>query len=171
MTGPGGWGRGGGMRRPRGFGRLGRGAGRRGWNQRPTEPTEPWMQQLVGTENTVEEAVVEAATAKALGSGDVAVLATPSLMAIVERAAVAAVQAKLPSGQTTVGNMIQIQHVAPSPVGAKVRAQVRIEKAEGRRLVFAFRVSDAGGEVARGRHARVVVDRAQFEQQASARPR
>jgi predicted thioesterase len=104
-----------------------------------------------------------------MGSGDVSVVATPVLISLVERAAVGALQGKLPGGQTTVGAAVQIQHEAPSPAGSRIRADVRIEGAQGKRLMFAFRVSDGSGEVARGRHLRAVVDQASFEQSAAAR--
>ena len=81
-------------------------------------------------------------TAIALKSGDVAVLGTPRLIALVEEAALGAVADSLPTGQTTVGMRVQIDHLAPTNVGSTVAAEATLEKVEGRRLTFT--VSDAG---------------------------
>lgn len=101
-------------------------------------------------------------TATHLGSGDVPVLATPALLALVERAAVAALAGRLPAGRTSVGTSVELRHRAPTPVGVEVRARVRLEQVEGPRLRFSFVVEDETGEVARGVHTRTVVDRAAF---------
>ncbi len=101
-------------------------------------------------------------TAERVGSGTVAVLATPEVVALVERAAVAAVGGALPEGSTTVGSRVEIDHVAPTPVGGRAEANVRLTAVDGRSLDFEFEVSDGAGPVARGRHARVVVDAERF---------
>jgi fluoroacetyl-CoA thioesterase len=101
-------------------------------------------------------------TAVALGSGDVPVLGTPRVVALVEEACVAAVQPALADGETTVGMLIEIEHLHPSAVGAKVVAHARLTDVEGRRLEFAVGVSENGREVARGRVVRSMVDRDRF---------
>jgi predicted thioesterase len=101
-------------------------------------------------------------TALALRSGDVAVLATPRVVALVEEATVAAVAAVLEPGLTTVGTRVELDHLAPSAVGTTVLAQARLETVDGRRLSFAVSVSQGTDPVARGRVERVVVDRARF---------
>jgi predicted thioesterase len=101
-------------------------------------------------------------TAEEMGSGDVSVLATPAVVALVERVAVAAVAGALEPGSTTVGARIELDHLAPTPVGALVSATVRLESVDGRKLQFGFEVSDPGGVVARGRHLRVLVGREAF---------
>lgn len=123
----------------------------------------------VGLEATVEENVTEAMTARAIGSGDVPVLATPMVLGLVERASVEAVRDHLPSGTTTVGASAALAHIAPTPIGATVRADVVLDQVDGRRLRFRFTVSDATGEVANGTHVRVIVDRDRFEEAAHAR--
>jgi fluoroacetyl-CoA thioesterase len=111
--------------------------------------------------------VEEADTAVAVGSGDVPVLATPRVVALAEQAAVEAVTDALPPGVTTVGYEVQLTHLAPSPVGAKVTADAVLETVEGRRLVFRVSVTDAHGLVAVGRLTRVVVQRARFLERAN----
>ena len=109
------------------------------------------------------ELLVEAAdTAVAHRSGDVAVLATPRIVALCEEAAMAALSGRLGDGETSVGHAVQLDHVAPSGVGAKVRAEATLAKVAGRRLVFTVSVSDSRGLVAAGRLTRVVVDAERF---------
>ncbi len=101
-------------------------------------------------------------TAIALGSGDVAVLATPRLLAWCEAATVRAVAAELDEGTTTVGMRVQIDHLAPTAIGRVVTTSAELDKVEGRRLIFIV-TAHAGGElVADGRVTRVVVDRDRF---------
>ena len=101
-------------------------------------------------------------TALAARSGDVPVLATPRIIALVEEAAVAAVAGHLAPGETTVSMRVQLDHLAPSPVGSVVSAGAKLEKIEGRRLKFSVSVSDARGLVAAGKVTRVVVERDRF---------
>jgi predicted thioesterase len=122
-------------------------------------------------EAIVEEDVTAAMTASELGSGDVPVLATPAVLALAERAAIAALRGRLPPETTTVGTWAEVHHVAPTPVGAKVHATARLEKVDGRRLDFAFSVSDPAGEVARGTHTRILVGRDAFIASATDRLR
>lgn len=115
-----------------------------------------------GLEATVEETVTEEMTAERLGSGDVPVLGTPAILALVEGAAVAAVSDSLEPTQTTVGASVELEHLAPTEVGASVTATAGLVEVDGRRLRFSFEVTDPAGPVARGSHARVIVDRERF---------
>jgi fluoroacetyl-CoA thioesterase len=115
-----------------------------------------------GLEATVELSVGEDMTAEAVGSGDLPVLATPAVLALVERAAVAAVAGALPAGTTSVGASVELAHLAPTPVGATVRATAHLDAVQGRRLTFSFMVIDDVGRVAEGRHVRALVDRERF---------
>ena len=124
------------------------------------------MTLSVGTAASVTLHVGEADTAVAFGSGDVPVLATPRVVALAEQATVAAVAGELPPGHTTVGYRVQLTHLAPSPVGASVRADVVLESVEGRRLVFRVSVTDGRGLVAAGYVTRVVVERERFLEKA-----
>ncbi|MGH2740728.1 MAG: thioesterase family protein [Actinomycetota bacterium] len=122
-----------------------------------------------GLEASVVEEVTPKSTAEAIGSGDVPVLGTPALLALIEGAAIAAVATSLESGSTTVGARIKLDHVAPTPVGATVTATARLEAVEGRRLTFSFEARDAAGLIARGTHLRVIVDREGFLDDAATR--
>lgn len=103
-------------------------------------------------------AVTEDDTALALGSGEVPVLGTPRVVALVEEASVKAIESRLEPGTTSVGMRVQLDHLAPTAVGHKVRAEATLREIEGRRLVFAVSVRDERGLVAAGKVTRVVVD-------------
>ena len=115
-----------------------------------------------GLQGAAETTVEAGLTAESLGSGDLPVLGTPAVLAIVERAAVDALEGRLGWDQTTVGSTVELSHLAPTPIGAAIRAIARLVAIDGRRLEFEFEVTDAAGTVARGRHGRVIVDRKQF---------
>ena len=115
-----------------------------------------------GLEAAFRYTVTEADTAAALGSGDVPVLATPRVLALAEQATVAAVAGALEAGVTTVGVRVELDHLAPSPVGAELEVEAVLERVAGRRLQFAVRVRDGDRPVASGLITRVVVDTAAF---------
>jgi fluoroacetyl-CoA thioesterase len=115
-----------------------------------------------GLTGTATLTVTEADTAVALRSGDVPVLATPRVVALAEEATVAAVAGVLAPGRTTVGSRVELEHLAPSVLGATVVAQARLDQVDGRRLSFVVSVVDGATEVARGRVDRVVVERERF---------
>jgi fluoroacetyl-CoA thioesterase len=122
-----------------------------------------------GLEETLQETVTSEMTAAELGSGDVPVLGTPALLALVERVAMAAVAGSLEPGSTTVGARVELDHLAPTAVGALVSATARLDAVDGRRLTFTFEVSDPAGVVATGVHTRVLVAREAFEESARSR--
>ncbi len=111
--------------------------------------------------------VSDSDTAASLGSGDVAVLGTPRVIALCEQAAVAALADTLTAGLTSVGMRVQVDHLAPTAIGGEVTADATLEKIEGRRLTFTVTVNDRCGLVAAGRVTRVVVDREQFLSKAA----
>ena len=113
-----------------------------------------------GREAVFRYTVIEADTAAAVGSGDVPVLATPRVLALAERATVAAVAGRLDSGATTVGTRVELDHLAPSPVGADLEVTAVLQRVAGRRLLFAVRLQDGDRPVARGLITRAVVDTA-----------
>ena len=120
------------------------------------------MPLLAGRTASVALVVTDADTAIALRSGDVPVLGTPRLLALVEEASVKAVEGTLPAGHTTVGMRVQIDHLAPTNVGSRVAAEATLEKIEGRRLTFTVSVNDHCGLVAAGKVTRVIVETERF---------
>jgi fluoroacetyl-CoA thioesterase len=107
---------------------------------------------------TVELVVSDADTAIALKSGDVPVMGTPRIVALCEEAAVKALVGELGAGETSVGQQVQLDHLAPTAVGHEVVAEATVEKVNGRRVIFTVSVHDERGLVAVGRVTRVVVD-------------
>jgi fluoroacetyl-CoA thioesterase len=125
------------------------------------------MELSPGLTASVELIVADTDTAMALRSGDVPVLATPRVVALVEEATVACVTPLLDSGLTTVGTRVEVEHLLPTVVGESVIARARLDAVDGRRLAFAVWVSSGEAEVARGRVERVVVDRVKFLSRAA----
>jgi predicted thioesterase len=107
--------------------------------------------------------VTDGDTAAALGSGDLAVLATPRLLAWCEAATCAAVAAELAAERTSVGTRVQLEHLGASPVGATLRVTATVAYVDGRLLRFEVVAEhDDGRVVGRGEVTRVVVDRDRF---------
>ncbi len=100
--------------------------------------------------------------ATAWGSGAVPVFATPSLVALVEAAAVAALEGHLSPDDTSVGTRIDLAHLAATPLGEPVRAEARLAQVDGRRLVFEVVAHDGTRKIGEGRHERMVVNRERF---------
>ena len=117
------------------------------------------------------QATVEASMlASAIGSGALDVFATPWLVALLERAACAAVEGRLGDAtQTTVGVRLDVKHMAPSPLGAEVRARAELVQVEGRRLVFRVEAFDAHERIGEGTHERAIVDAARLQARADAK--
>ena len=101
-------------------------------------------------------------TALALGSGDMEVLATPAMVALMENAAMKAVADYLPEGSTTVGVEISTSHLKASAVGANVVAEATLDEVDGRRLKFSLKAWDDTGVIGEGVHTRFIVDRERF---------
>ena len=101
-------------------------------------------------------------TAIALGSGDMPVLATPAMMALMENAAMLAVASALEEGDTTVGGHIESSHLRPTPVGADVSATAILEKVEGRKLYFKIIAHQGDVVIGEGTHLRFIVSREKF---------
>ena len=108
-------------------------------------------------------------TAKHLETGSASVLSTPSMVWLVEHNAQTLAQKHLPDSQTTVGAEVSVRHLAPTPLGMKVTARVRIEELDGRRIVFSAEIFDEKEKVGEGRHVRVIVDPARFMEKVKAK--
>jgi fluoroacetyl-CoA thioesterase len=130
-------------------------------------PATPPLPLAPGCAAFIEMTVTQGDTASALRTGDVPLLATPAIVRLAEEASVAAVAHRLAPGNTTVGHRVQLDHLAPTPIGAAVRAEALLESVEGRRLTFRISVSDSNGLVAAGRITRVVVERDRFLEKAT----
>jgi fluoroacetyl-CoA thioesterase len=119
-----------------------------------------------GLAASIERVVSDSDTSAAAGTSDVAMLATPSIILFAEQATWAALDGRLDEGTSAVEHRVEISHLAPTPVGAKIRAEAVLEAIEGRRLVFRVSVSDDRGLVAAGRFTRVIVSKEKFLERA-----
>lgn len=115
-----------------------------------------------GASATVRLEVARPDTAIAMGSGDLEVLATPRVVALVEEAAVLAVAPGIEENSTSVGTRIDMRHLAPSPVGSSVAATATVTAVDGRRISFEVEAIMGSLVVATGSHDRVIVDREKF---------
>jgi predicted thioesterase len=107
--------------------------------------------------------------ASAMGSGGIEVFATPSMIALMENAALSAVAAVLPADQTTVGVRVDVRHLVATAIGDRVRARAELELVDGRRLVFRVEAFDSQDKIGEGTHERMVVDPARLIARAHAK--
>lgn len=123
----------------------------------------------IGTKGSGELLVNESLLARAVGSGSVAVFATPMMIAGLEKAAADSVQPQLEPGQTTVGTRMEVTHEAATPAGMRVWFETELIEVSpnGRLLTFRVEARDEAGIIGRGTHQRAVVDAARFEQKAA----
>lgn len=115
-----------------------------------------------GLSAEVELTVGETETAAHLGSGSLAVYATPALVALMENAAVHALEGHLPPGQTTVGGQIDVRHLAATPVGMRVRAHAELVEIQGHKLTFHIQAWDETEKIGEARHVRFLIEEEKF---------
>jgi fluoroacetyl-CoA thioesterase len=115
-----------------------------------------------GLSAEIESTVSESETAAAMGSGLIAVYATPALLALMENASVRALEGHLPPGQTTVGGQIDLRHLAATPVGMQVRARAELVEVQGRRLTFHIQAWDETEQIGEARHVRFLIEEETF---------
>ncbi len=116
----------------------------------------------IGLTHTSNLVVADRNTAIALGSGDMPVLATPAMMALMENAAMLAVASELEDGETTVGGHIESSHLRPTPVGVEMTATATLEKIDGRKLYFNIVARQGDTIIGKGTHLRFIVNREKF---------
>lgn len=106
--------------------------------------------------------VVEEHTAIHVGSGSSRVLATPWMIAYMERTARILLGDHLPAGYSSVGVRVEVSHLAPTPVGSQVRARAEITAIDGSKVDLAVQAHDEHELVGEGVHRRVVIDESRF---------
>ncbi len=110
-----------------------------------------------GTTHEVSWTVTPERTADAMGNKGVTVFATPFVIGLLEEAAGAMITPHLPAGASTVGTMVEMKHLAATPVGMTVRAKATLLETDGRRYLFTVEAWDAKEKIAEGRHERFVI--------------
>lgn len=113
--------------------------------------------------------VREEDTAQHLGSGNVAVLATPRMIALMENTSVKAVDHLLPPGQATVGGEVRVRHLAATPQGMEVTIRSELVEVEGRRLTFKVEAFDEREKIGEGTHIRFIIDLDRFREKVEAK--
>jgi len=109
--------------------------------------------------------VVHENTAAHVGAGGVEVFATPMMIALMENAAWRAVADHLEPGYVTVGTVVNVRHLAATPLGQQVRATAKLIEIDGRRLVFQVEAHDEQRQIGEGRHERFIVNLEHFLKQ------
>jgi fluoroacetyl-CoA thioesterase len=117
----------------------------------------------IGSTGKAEMTVADEHTAPRVGSGKIAVLATPVMINLFEAAALAAIEHLLPVGHQSLGTHLDVTHVAATPVGMKVRATAEVIGIEGRTVKMRVRAEDQRDLIGEGLHERVVVNVERFD--------
>jgi predicted thioesterase len=117
---------------------------------------------LVGREGVAHVNVTPETTADAYGNRGLMVFATPALVALIEQASIAALDGRLDGGEGSVGSIVRVTHLAPTPLGATITARARVRAVEGRQVWFDVEADDGSERVGEGEHLRVVIDEARF---------
>jgi predicted thioesterase len=117
----------------------------------------------VGLTGTATLIVAPEHTAPRVGSGRIAVLATPLMINLIEAAALTAVEHLLPTGHQSLGIRLDVRHFAATPVGLQVTARAEVQAVQGRTIIFRIEARDEREPIAEGLHERVVVNVARFD--------
>lgn len=123
----------------------------------------------IGEKYEVEITVTDEITAKSMRSGSLPVLATPFMVALMEQAASELCDKYIEEGLSTVGTALNIQHLAPTPVGAKVRAIATVTDYDGRKICFDVEAYDEAGLIGKGTHERFTIKIDKFMQKTAQR--
>ena len=110
----------------------------------------------------IERTVTDEDTAIRFGSGEVAVFATPMMIALMEKAALSAVDPELPAGYATVGTTVEISHLASTPVGMQVYATSELVEINGKKLKLRIEAFDEKEKIGEGWHGRYIIQTEKF---------
>jgi predicted thioesterase len=116
-----------------------------------------------GLTGSAQLTVGEEHTAPRVGSGRVHVLATPVMINLIEAAALEAIERLLPAGHQSLGTLLNVRHIAATPVGMRVSARAEVLAVEGRTVRFRVEARDEKELIGDGTHERVVVNVAKFD--------
>ena len=120
------------------------------------------MTLQVGITGEASTVVVHENTAAAVGAGGVEVFGTPMMIALMENAAWRAVADHLEEGHVTVGTLVNVKHLAATPLGQRVRAHAELVEIDRRRLVFKVEAHDEKQKIGEGTHERFIVQLERF---------
>lgn len=115
-----------------------------------------------GLQGKIQRVVTEEDTAVRFGSGEVQVFATPMMIALMEKAALSAVDPNLPEGYATVGTTVEVSHLAATPVGMQVTATAELVEINGKKLKFRIEAFDEKEKIGEGWHGRYIIQTQKF---------
>ena len=124
---------------------------------------------VTGLSGTAHMIVGTNDTAPRVGSGKIAVLATPVMINLIEEAALNAIEGALGEGQQSLGTHLDVSHIAATPTGMEVVATASVTAVDGRRVEFSVKVEDEIELVGEGTHTRVVVTAEKFQSRVDAK--
>lgn len=127
------------------------------------------MPVMVGQKGRAESVVTPQNTADAVGSGLVPVFSTPFMVALMENAAVNAVQGGLEEGQGTVGTRLDVTHDSATPIGMKVWAEAEVSAVDGKKITLDIQAFDEAGPIGWGTHERFVINVERFLAKAASK--
>lgn len=125
----------------------------------------------IGKKGRAETVVTEDQTASAVGSGLLPVFATPMMAALMEKAAVNAIQEELAEGESSVGTYLELSHDSATPVGMKVWAEAEVTAVDGRAVAFTVSAFDQAGPIGVGVHRRFIIRNERFLAKARSKGR
>ncbi|NDJ85133.1 MAG: thioesterase family protein [Chloroflexi bacterium] len=117
----------------------------------------------IGLSGEKTTTVAEEQTARHLGSGGIDVFATPAMIALMEGAAVNALDHLLADKQASVGIEIAIKHLAATPLGHTVRARAEVTAVDDRQIHFKVEAWDEAEKIGEGTHTRFIIDVERFK--------
>lgn len=120
----------------------------------------------MGKSFRISTTVNESMLAPISGGGDVRVLGTPAMIALMEQAAVQCMQEMLGEGETSVSTMMEVSHIGAVPSGGQITATAEMSRCSGKRVIFKVFCEDCTGLVGKGTHERIIVNRERFQMRA-----
>lgn len=121
----------------------------------------------IGIKNICKITVTEDKTAKAMGSGELEVLATPAMITLMELTAAESVKPFIGDGMSTVGTYVAVSHISATPLGMEVRCESELTEIDRRSLTFAVKAYDECGLIGEGTHRRFIVDAVRFAEKTN----
>ncbi|MCD8210757.1 MAG: thioesterase family protein [Prevotella sp.] len=123
----------------------------------------------IGIKGYQEILVTPEKSARKIKSGTLEVFATPAMIALVEETAWKSVKDYLEPGQATVGTLLNISHLSPTPIGMKVRCETLLTNLDGRRLIFEVNIYDEKDLIGKGVHERFIIGEEKFQAKANSK--
>ncbi|MBQ8163433.1 MAG: thioesterase family protein [Clostridia bacterium] len=116
----------------------------------------------IGMKYTVEINVTEKDTAKAFGSGELEVMATPRMISLMEEASAKCISSELDNDSSSVGMYLNVKHLSATPIGMTVKAQSEVIAIDGRKVSFKVSACDESGLIGEGEHERFIINKEKF---------